>query len=195
MHDIEPYYQWRDNYIASEDQYSPFYQQEYNEFQFTNAIYNYYIHPQWDFIGSGTLYMKIIFTDYDLGYTIFEMIGEWNDCVTDDIMYLKRNIVDHMLPYGIQKFIVIWENVLNFHAGDEDYYQEWYEDLIEEGGYIAFVNMLDHVLDEMRPTRIRDYVNFGGPLNEIVWRGGKPSRLLNQVEFAIENSTKELPGW
>jgi hypothetical protein len=195
MHDIEPYYQWRDNYIASEDENSPFYKQEYNEFQFTNAIYNYYIHPQWDFIGSPTLYMKIIFTDYELGYTIFEMIGEWNDCVTDDIMYVKRNIVDKLLNHGVHKFIVICENVLNYHGGDEDYYQEWHEDLIEEGGYIAFINMLDHVESEMNETRIRDYVKYGGLLNQVIWRGGKPHRLMGVVEKAIESTLKELPGW
>jgi len=32
MHEIEPYYKWRDDYIASEDEYSPFYATEYSEF-------------------------------------------------------------------------------------------------------------------------------------------------------------------
>ena len=57
MHDIEPYYSWRHLYIASEDHDSPFYRREYSEFEFTHAIYNYLIHPQWDEIGSSTLYL------------------------------------------------------------------------------------------------------------------------------------------
>jgi len=47
MQDIEPYYRWRDLYIADEDELSPFYGREYSEFEYTNTIYNYYIHPQW----------------------------------------------------------------------------------------------------------------------------------------------------
>ncbi|MBK7182072.1 MAG: hypothetical protein IPH89_03595 [Bacteroidetes bacterium] len=47
MQDIEPYYNWRHHYIASEDERSPFYEREYSEFEYTNAIYNYLIHPQW----------------------------------------------------------------------------------------------------------------------------------------------------
>ena len=34
MHEIEPYYKWRDDYIAAEDEYSPFYATQYNEFEF-----------------------------------------------------------------------------------------------------------------------------------------------------------------
>ena len=70
MQDIEPYYRWRDLYIASEDEQSPFYGREYSEFEYTNTIYNYYIHPQWDDFGSATLYMKVLFVDYDKGFAI-----------------------------------------------------------------------------------------------------------------------------
>lgn len=195
MHDIEPYFRWRDNYIASEDPNSPFFNREYNEFHFTNTIYNYYIHPQWDYFGSPTLYMKIIYVDYEQGYAIFDMIGEWNDCLTNDIMYLKRNIVDHLIPHGIHKYIIIGENVLNFHAGEEDYYEEWNEDLAEYDGYVAIVNILNHVENELNTNRICDYVRYGGPLNEINWRGGKPSRLIKLVEGAIQRIPNRLPGW
>ena len=70
MHNIEPYYNWRNLYIASEDALSPFYEREYSEFEYTNKIYNYLIHPQWDYIGSETLYIKIIYADYNEGFTI-----------------------------------------------------------------------------------------------------------------------------
>ena len=33
---------------------------------------------------------EITFVDYDDGYAIMEFIGEWNDCITNDIMFLKE---------------------------------------------------------------------------------------------------------
>ena len=63
MHDIEPFYNWRDFYISEEDKDSPFYKMTYNEFAYTNKIYNYYVHPQWDQFGSETMYIKILFAD------------------------------------------------------------------------------------------------------------------------------------
>jgi hypothetical protein len=48
MHEIEPYFQWRHLYIADEDPKSIFFGQTYSEFEFSQTVYNYYIHPQWD---------------------------------------------------------------------------------------------------------------------------------------------------
>ena len=129
MHDIEPYHKWRDQYIASEDEQSPFYGRVYNEFAYTQKIYNYFIHPQWDFFGSNTLYMKILYIAYDEGFCILEFIGEWNDCLTNDIMFLKREIIDQLALHNINKFILMGENVLNFHGSDDCYYEEWYDDI------------------------------------------------------------------
>ena len=78
MHEIEPYYKWRDDYIAAEDEFSPFYATQYSEFEFDKQIYNYLLHPQWDSFGSNTLYMKVLFVDYERSYCIIEFIGEWN---------------------------------------------------------------------------------------------------------------------
>ena len=134
MHDIEPYYKWRDEYIASEDENSPFFGTVSDEFYFTNRIYYYLIHPQWDEIGSPTLFMKVLYVDYEMSFSIIELFGEWNDCVENDVMYLKRNIVDKMLKKGIHKYILLCDNLLVYHAGDEDYYEEWIEDIQEYKG-------------------------------------------------------------
>src|SRR6185436_15460487 len=125
MHDIEPYFQWIDAYVAADDKRSPLYGRVYDEFEFTNTIYNYYIHPQWDEFGSSTLYLKILYVDYFDKTAIIELIGEWNDCLHNDIMFLKREVIDSLTYNGINKFVLIGENVLNFHAGDDDYYEEW----------------------------------------------------------------------
>ena len=102
---------------------------KYSEFEFTNTIYNFYIHPQWDHFGSPTLYLKILFADYKHHFVIIELIGEWNDAINNDIMFLKREVIDPFISNGIYKFILIGENVLNFHASDDCYYEEWYEDV------------------------------------------------------------------
>jgi len=68
LHEIEPYFNWRHLYIADEDVKSPFSGRQYSEFQYTQTVYNFYIHPQWDDIGSQTLYIKILFVDYDMGW-------------------------------------------------------------------------------------------------------------------------------
>ena len=107
MQDIEPYFNWRHLYIAEEDRLSPFYGREYSEFEFSNTVYNYYIHPQWDEFGSRTLYMKILFTDYEQHFTIIELLGEWNDAIENDIMTLRRNITDIMYIKGINKISLI----------------------------------------------------------------------------------------
>lgn len=188
MHDIEPFINWRDHYIAAEDERSPFYGRVYDEFGYTHQVYNYFIHPQWDEFGSSTLYMKILFADYDEGYAILELIGEWNDCIDNDIMFLKRKVIDHLMDEGIYKFILICENVLNFHGSEDDYYQEWQEDVCDNQGWIILVNTLPHVQDEMYETRMHHCISFGQPYDDINWRPMKPSILFKVLNRLVEEN-------
>jgi hypothetical protein len=183
VHDIEPYYNWLHLYNAAEDEQSPFYGREYSEFTFTHAVYNYLIHPQWDFFGSNTLYVKILYTDYIDGYAILELMGEWNDALYNDIMMLKREVLEILNEQGIQKFILLGENVLNFHASDDSYYEEWFQET--EDGWIAFVNFREHVLEEFRKARIDYFINFGGDLDELQWRKLSPRQMQEAVEAVI----------
>ncbi|MEP7265478.1 MAG: hypothetical protein ABI772_13315 [Bacteroidota bacterium] len=185
MQDIEPYYAWRDLYIAAEDELSPFYGREYSEFVYTNTIYNYYIHPQWDDFGSSTLYLKTLYTDYDLGFAIIELIGEWNDTINNDVMMLKRDVIDPMIKSGITKFILIGENVLNFHGSDDCYYQEWFDDV--EEGWIAALNFRPHVLSELSKYNIDYYLVYGGELDDMRWRAFNPPQLFQRVEEIIKH--------
>jgi len=180
MHDIEPFYKWRDDYISSEDERSPYYGKEYSEFEFSETIYNFYIHPQWDFFGSPTLYLKIIFADYDRQYAIIEFIGEWNDCITNDIMFLKREVIELLVGEGINKFILIGENILNFHSSDDCYYEEWFQDI--EDGWIVGVNFRQHVIDEFKRNGIDYYISFGGQLDDMIWRNLKPLQFYKRIE-------------
>jgi hypothetical protein len=186
MHDIEPYFKWRDLYISSEDELSPFYGRTYSEFEFTSKIYNYYIHPQWDDFGSTTLYLKVIYVEYNEGYTIIELIGEWNDALYNDIMFLKRDVIDLMIKQGIQKYILICDNVLNFHSSDDCYYEEWYEDIKDSEGWICLVNTFDHVIQELKRPRLQYYVNFGSQFNDIDWRRKTPDNVYEEIRKRIE---------
>ncbi|MES2616862.1 MAG: hypothetical protein V4613_03230 [Bacteroidota bacterium] len=183
MQDIEPYYNWLHLYNSEEDALSPFYQKEHSEFEYTHTIYNYVIHPQWDEFGSTTLYIKILFVDYDKGYSIIELIGEWNDAINNDIMLLKREVIELLTDEGINKFILIGENILNFHGSDDSYYEEWYGEV--EEGWIAYVNFREHVLEELKYSKADYYINFGGELDHITWRKHTPVQLFHKVEEII----------
>jgi hypothetical protein len=184
MQDLEPHFRWRDLYRSEDDDLSPFFEREYSEFEYTNQVYNYLLHPQWDEFGSPTLYIKILFADYNEGFAIIEMIGEWNDAVTNDIMFLKRDVVEVLLENGIQKFILIGENVLNFHASDDSYYEEWFQDV--EDGWIAAVNFQKHVLQEFKDANIDYYLNFGGDLDNMDWRKISPMQMFNLVQHTMQ---------
>lgn len=176
MHDIEPFYLWRNVYIASEDERSPFFGRDYSEFEFTHAIYNHLIHPQWDEIGSPTLFIKILYADYEEEYAIIEMIGEWNDCLHNDIMFLKRNIIEPLIEQGIVKFILLGENVLNFHYSDDCYYQEWFDEI--EDGWIVGINFRDFVIREFESANIDYYIAFGKHFNDLTWQKFSPGQLF-----------------
>jgi hypothetical protein len=128
--------------------------------------------------------MKILFTDYHEGFTVIEFIGEWNDAINNDIMHLKRNIVEHMTHEGINKFILIGENILNFHGSDDCYYEEWFDDV--EEGWIAAVNFPDWVREEQIRYNIDNYINMGGTLEIDNWRTMSPAQFYSKVEGMIQ---------
>lgn len=179
MHEIEPYYNWRHLYTSEEDEQSPLYGREYSEFEFSNTVYNYYIHPQWDEFGSRTLYLKILFVDYEINYAIIEMIGEWNDAVENDIMQLKRTLIDPMIERGIYKYILITENVLNFHSSDSDYYEEWFEDIKDEGGWLVSVNMPESTRYDFEHSHIDRYIRL---LETENWRTYQPQHFYQLID-------------
>lgn len=192
MHDIEPHHHWRDSYISSEDSRSPHYGRIYDEFKFSNRVYNYYIHPQWDEFGSATLYAKIIYADYDDQIAIIELLGEWNDCLSNDILFLKQNLIDRLTHEGINRYILIMDHVLNFHGSDDCYYEEWFEDVSDEGGYIFMVNLLDHVFIEMHKTGIDAYVKMNKFLQVPNWRSYSPKGLILEIEAWSPRHSRRL---
>lgn len=181
MHDIEPFFNWRHRYVAEEDERSPFHGTEHSEFEFTHAVYDHVIHPQWDEFGSATLYMKVLFADYDDAYAVIELIGEWNDLLNNDIMFLKRDVVEPMMAEGISKFILIGENVLNFHASDDSYYEEWWQEADDAGGWIALLNFREHVRADLKGADLDRYFLLGGRLDQMDWRTFEPEDLYERI--------------
>jgi len=187
MHNLEPFYNWRDYYIAENDPKSPFFEREYSEFTFSDRIYDHYIHPQWDDIDSPTLYLKILYTDYIKGFSIIELIGEWNDAVYNDVMTLKRDIIDHLQEENISQFILIGENILNIHTSDDCYYEEWYEDIQHQNGWICLLNFREHILKEMDDIGLNCFLHYPAHLQEFYWRKYKPLELFNIISKELNN--------
>ncbi|MBK7097408.1 MAG: hypothetical protein IPH58_02365 [Sphingobacteriales bacterium] len=182
MHDIEPFYNWQHIYVSEEDERSPFYGIEHSEFEYTDTVYNFYIHPQWDYFGSRTLYLKVLMADYEEHFAIIEMIGEWNDAVENDIMTIKREVIENFMDQGIYKYILIAENVLNFHSGDIDYYEELHEELSDENGWIVCLNMPEQTQYDFRKAKLNQFIE----LKEIEnWRAYKPYHLYKRIDNEI----------
>ncbi|WP_417607930.1 hypothetical protein [Owenweeksia hongkongensis] len=183
MHTLEPHYLWRNLYLAAEDEHSPFYGYQNSEVYFTDKIYDHIIHPQWDNFGAETVFIKQLYADYEEGYTILEFMGEWNDVLHNDIMTLKRDVIEPMLEQGINKFILLGENLLNFHADETDYYEEWADEV--EAGWIALVNFRQHVLDEISNYNLDHYLVSGGELDDLEWHRWSPKKMFQKVNGII----------
>lgn len=184
MHELEPFYNWRGYYIAENDPASPFFERQYSEFEYSDAIYNFYIHPQWDNIGSPTLFIKLIYVDYAEGYCIIELMGEWNDAIHNDVMFLKRDIAEVLMQNGVNKFILVGENLLNFHYSDDSYYEEWFDEL--EDGWIAMLNFRPHVYSDFATAQLDHYFIMGGELQEVEWRTQTPMALYECISSCTQ---------
>lgn len=183
MQDIEPYFNWRQFYITEEDENSPYFEKEYSEFEYVDTIYNHYIHPQWDSIESESMFVKILYADYEDGYAFIELIGEWNDAINNDIELLKGNLLEILINSGINKIILIGENVLNFHFEDDCYYEELQEEL--EEGYLVGLNFMEHVAREFEDNYLNRYIQMDDSCYIESWRTYTPKTLFNLVESNI----------
>jgi hypothetical protein len=107
------------------------------------------------------------------------MIGEWNDAIENDIMELKREVIDKMEKQGISKFILITENVLNFHSSDKEYYQEWFEETSEANGWIVALNMPEATQYDFKKKKLNYYIELMEMEN---WRVYKPYHLFKKID-------------
>ena len=116
---------------------------------------------------------------------MIEFIGEWNDCLFNDVMHLKREVIDVLIAEGINRFILIGENILNFHFGDDCYYEEWFDEVTDDDGWIALLNFREHVLEDMKSIDLDSYFVLGGELSEIGWRTLTPAHLFERIDDCV----------
>ena len=92
-----------------------------------------------------------------------------------------------LIHEGINRFVLIGENVLNLHVDADDYYEEWYDDIIDEGGWIMAINLREHVVEEWENMSINRYIHFGPKYNDLPWRKLKACT----ISSFIRNATNE----
>jgi MFS superfamily sulfate permease-like transporter len=133
------------------------------------------------------MYLKVLMADYEEHYVVIELIGEWNDAIENDIMELKREVTDKFFAEGITKFILIAENILNFHSDGRDYYEEWFEEVTDENGWIAVVNMPEQTQQDFRKAKLNRYLELVAIEN---WRTYKPIHLFRKIDELIMKRIK-----
>lgn len=190
MFEVEPWYGWLHLYDPEQDEHSPFYGVEHNLFEFDRRIYDMPAHPLWEDFDSENLLLKILYADYEQGYCVIELIGEWNDLQFNDFRLLRDNCLQWLLDAGISRFILICENVFSAFLEMQDYYEAFQDDLGTEG-YIHLLRLRPEVQAEFIRYGISAYVNWSPDADAVNWRKLHPDQLLATVE---DTYRKMLPG-
>jgi hypothetical protein len=190
LHDIEPFYGWLQWYNQQMDPNSPFHEVEHNQFVFNRSINEIPAHPLWDEIGSESLLVKILFADYDEGYAIIELFGEWNDLFENDYKLFSENCLTFLIDAGISRFILVCENVFHTYLQSDDYYDALQDELGDEG-WICLLRARPHVKEEMEHYGIAPYFYWSELLDELNWRKLRPEPLY---ELVADRIRKALPG-
>jgi hypothetical protein len=89
-----------------------------------------------------------------------------------------------LLQKGVNKFILIGENIMNFHGSDDSYYEEWFEEV--EDGWIAAVSFPVFIQDEFKKYQIDRYINMGGTLQVERWRTLQPLHFYEGINNLIQ---------
>ncbi|MDX1906637.1 MAG: hypothetical protein SF053_06340 [Bacteroidia bacterium] len=179
LHDIEPFYGWLDLYSHETDTLSPFHEVEHSQFYYDRSVNQIPAHPLWDEIGSESLLVKILFADYEAGYAIIELFGEWNDLYDNDFKLLAENCLTWLVDNGINQFILICENVFHAYLERDDYYEAMQEEL--EDGWICILRARETVQVEMDAYGIMSYFYRSPILDELAWRRMRPRQLYDLI--------------
>ena len=180
LRDIEPYYGWLELYNHEMDNKSPFHEVQHNLFYYDRSINHIPAHPLWDHIGSESLLVKILYADYSEKFAVIELFGEWNDLFDNDYKLLAENCLTYLIDHGINKFILICENVFHSYLETDDYYQALQEEL--ENGWVCALRLRDEVKEEMVQYGISSYLYWSPVLDDMNWRTLKPIQLFKIIE-------------
>ncbi|NCW88785.1 MAG: hypothetical protein EBV71_07875, partial [Chitinophagia bacterium] len=83
---------------------------------------------------------------------------------------------------GICFFILIAENVLNYHYDSSDYYEEWSEDVEDRGGWVVCLNLPPQTLREFQQHRLNRYLSLQDLPD---WRIYKPYHLFKKLSLQL----------
>ena len=183
MFDIEPFQGWLFLYQNELDSNSPFAEIDHNSLYFDRFIYEFPVHPDWDEIDSENLLIKILFVSYEDKYAIIELLGDWNDLQQNDFRLLSDNCLRLLLEEGVNKFILIAENIFNTYLGPDDYYEALTEDL--ETGWLVLIRPREQMKMEFREYGIDQYVFWSDEWDDLNWRKLKPWQLFQLVDKKI----------
>jgi hypothetical protein len=183
LHNIEPFFGWLDMYNHEMDPNSPFHEAEHNQFYYDRSVNNIPAHPLWDFIDSESLLIKILFADYESGFAIIELFGEWNDLYDNDFKLLSENCLSYLIDCGINRFIFVCENVFNAYLDADDYYAAMQEEL--EDGWMCLLKARNTLIEEMSQYNISDYFFWNPAFDELPWRRMKPAEIFYLVEQSM----------
>ena len=100
-------------------------------------------------------------------------------------MYLYRNVIELLIDKGIKYFILIGENILNFHADTNDYYEEWSNNIGD--GWIIGINFRSFVISEFSEVNIDYFIAFSGEFNDVQWRKIMPDQLFEKLTLTFNN--------
>ena len=82
---------------------------------------------------------------------------------------------------------VIGENVLNFHGDSDDYYEDWFDRVLDMDGWIVGLNFKDFVLEEMQQFNVHRYINCNGPFAQVKWRPFKPDAIHELIQSFLQS--------
>jgi hypothetical protein len=68
---------------------------------------------------------------------------------------------------------------MNFHSSDDCYYEEWWEDIRDDGGWIVSLNMPEQTRQEFVRAHLDNYVHL---LENDKWRTYQPQHLYNMID-------------
>jgi len=88
-------------------------------------------------------------------------------------------VMEKFMAEGVFKFILIAENVLNFHSSDNEYYKEWYEEVTDENGWLVILNMPEATQYDFKKAKLNRYIELYELEN---WRTYKPFHLFKKID-------------
>ena len=126
-----------------------------------------------------------------MGMPSWEFIKNGNDCITNDIMFLKRDVADVLIEKAsINSFCCVI--MCQPFMVPDDCYEEWWDDIKDAGGWVCMVNSLIMWATEMKRTRLQYYTHFGAVFNDVNWHNKLPEMVFQEITGRLAHGQRYL---